>query len=178
MLKSDAYGEALGFHLHSLTLEHAIDIACAMTSGKDDGTDHLLALGCAHTYDLVGAYDKLIDTGLKSDLAAMLYDSVAHVFYYSRQAVGAYVGMGGGEDVGAGAMLAEDAEYAANVSAFSGAGVKFAIGIGSGASLAEGVVALGVDDALSRDECYVLLALVDILASLQHHGAQSQFDES
>ena len=52
--------------------------------------------------------------------------------------------MGVTKDVGVGTMLAKHAKNAVNVSAFFGTRVEFAVGIGSSAAFAKGIVALGV----------------------------------
>ena len=173
VLEPDADGEALGLQLHALVMEHAVDIAGAMAGGEDDGAEDFLAGSGDNADGLVATQQQTVDTGLEAHLAAVLTDAVAHILDDARQTVGADMGMGGGEDVGAGAMLAEDGEDAAHVAALGGAGVELAVGVGAGTALAEGVVALRVDEALARDEGDILLALMDILAPLEDDGAQA-----
>ena len=78
--------------------------------------------------------------GLKMDLAAAVYDGVADVLDYARQAVCAYVRMGIGQYCRAGAVLAEYVQYAVCAAAFLAAGVELAVGICAGSALAKTVV--------------------------------------
>ena len=107
----------------------------------------------------------------------MAEDGFAHVLDDAGQFICTNVGMGIGEDAGAGAMLTEDAENLLSVAALLAAGVEFAVGVCACAALAKGVVALGVDALFGSDAGQVLLAVAHVLATLHHDGAQAQFDE-
>ena len=178
VLEAYADGKPFGFELDALLTEHTIDVACAMAGGKDDGAEDFVALGGDDAADAVAREDESVHTGIEAHLASAAEDGVAHILDDSRQSVGAYMGMGGGEDIGAGSVLAEDGEDAAHITPLGGAGVELAVGVGSCPTLTEGVVALGVDDALTGDEGDVFLALMDIFASLEDDGAQPVLYES
>ena len=86
--------------------------------------------------------------------------------------------MGVGEDGWAGSVLYEDLQDAVGVAALLAARVELAVAVGSCPSLAEAVVALGVNTLLRTDACQVLLALANIFASLHDNRLQSKLDES
>ena len=111
-------------------------------------------------------------------LAAAADNRVAHRLDDLRQAVGADVRMGVGQDVGRGAVLTEHAQDLVRVAAFLRAGIELAVGVGPCPTLAEAVVALGVDQLRARDLRQVLLALVHVLATLQHDGPETQLDQA
>ena len=70
-------------------------------------------------------------------------------------------------------MLAEHIENLLCVAAFLRACIKLSVGVGSGTSLTETIVALTVHLMRSGDEREVCLALAHILSALYHHRAQS-----
>ena len=111
-------------------------------------------------------------------LAAAFQDLVSHSLDDAGQAVGANVRVSVGQNGGRSAELAEHAQNFLYIAALLRSRVEFAVGVGSRAALAEGVVALGVDGVAARNLRYVLAALVHILATFQHHGAAAQFDEA
>ena len=76
------------------------------------------------------------------------------------------------------AVLAEDVEDFFYIAAFLAACVEFAIRVGPCATLAEAIVALGVNGMLARDACDVAFAGMHILASFYHDRAASQLDEA
>jgi hypothetical protein len=116
--------------------------------------------------------------GLKMDLAAAVYDGVADVLDYARQAVGAYVRVCIGQYRGAGAVLAEYVQDAVCAAAFLASGVELAVGVCSGTALAKAVVGLRVDLVGTADGGNIDLAVVHVLAALYHYGAQSQFNQT
>ena len=86
--------------------------------------------------------------------------------------------MGIGQDIRRGTVLAEDIENLLDVATLLAARIQLAIRIGTCPTLAKAVVALRVHLLGLGDERQVLLALTDILATLQNDGTQSEFDES
>ena len=161
-------------------MEIAIDIAGGVAGGENHGAGPLAAVGGAHPFHplAVGREEEGVDTRLKMHFTARLDDLPTHAGDDAREAIGADVGMGVGENIGGGPVLAEDAEDARHVAALLGAGVEFTVGECPGAPLAEGVVALGIDTARTGDGGNVLLAAVDIASALEHHGAHAQLDEA
>ena len=111
-------------------------------------------------------------------LAAAIEDGVAHVLDDARQAVCADVRMCIGEDGCLRTVLAENIQYLLHRTALLRARVEFSVGVGSGASLAEGVVALGIYEMFAGDACDVFFSLVDVLAAFHHDGAQPEFYQS
>ena len=110
---------------------------------------------------------------LKMYLATTSDNGVAHVLDDARQLVGADMRMGIRQDVRRGAMLTEHMENLLDVATLLAAGIELAIAIGTGTSLSKTVVALTIHLLGLGDECQVLLALMDILATLQHDGPQA-----
>ena len=84
------------------------------------------------------------------------------------------MGMGIGQNTGRSAMLTEHVKYLLNAATLLRAGIEFAVAVGTGSTLAEAVVALLVHLLRPRDVGQVLLAVVHILAALQHYGPEAQ----
>ena len=122
--------------------------------------------------------DKPCHLRLEVNFATTGKDGLAHVLDDARQAVGADMRMGVGEDGWAGSVLYEDLQDAVGVAALLAARVELAVAVGSCPTLAKAVVALRVNTLLRTDACQVLLALANILASLHDNRLQPQFDES
>lgn len=130
------------------------------------------------SYDCAVLDDESYHLGLKTDFASATDDGVAHVFYDAREPVGADMRVGIDEDAGGGSVLTEHVEYLVGIAAFLAAGVEFAVGEGSCSSFSEGIVGFGIYGVFAGDEGYVLTAFVDVLASLDDDGTDSEFDES
>ena len=107
-------------------------------------------------------------------LAAGAEDGVTHVLDDARQLIGTDMRMGIGQDGRRGTMLTEHVQNLLYRAALLGTGVQLAVAISTCPTLAEAVVALGVHLLRLRDLRQVFLALVNILATLQHNGAKAQ----
>ena len=116
-----------------------------MPRGQNDRSLVFPPVFKAHPVDHFALHKQGIDTALEIDFATRFADLFTHGFNDARQAVGADVGMGVTKDVGVGPMLAKHAKNAVNVSAFLGTRVEFAVGIGSSAAFAKGIVALWIN---------------------------------
>ena len=180
VLQTHAHGHGFLLDFDACGMEIAIDIAGGVAGGENHGAVPLAAVGGAHPFHppAIGREEEGVDARLKMHFTARLDDLPTHAGDDAREAIGADVGMGVGENVGGGAVLAEDAEDARHVAALLGTSVELTVGEGPGPAFAEGIVALGIDTARTGDGGNVLLTAVDIASALEHHGAHAEFDES
>ena len=111
-------------------------------------------------------------------LAAASQDGQAHVLDDAGQPVGADVRMCVGQNVLLGPMLHEDAQDAVGISALLTACEELAVAVGASSALAKGVVALGIHALFHTYARHILLPFPHVLASLDDHWVQSQFDEA
>ena len=77
-------------------------------------------------------------------------------------------------DVGVGAVFHEEAQHLADVAAFGGARVEFAVAVGPCPTLAEAPVAVGVHLLGAHEGDDVFLALLHGLAALDDDGLHAQ----
>ena len=195
MLQAYTDGESFCFDVDAALCKVAIDVAGRMACSKDDGTVKCGARGMgqgargylcfySHNYSLapcpllLAPNNQPCHLRLEVNFATTGKDGLAHVLDDARQAVGADMRMGVGEDGWAGSVLYEDLQDAVGVAALLAARVELAVAVGSCPTLAEAVVALGVNTLLRTDACQVLLALANIFASLYDNRLQSKLDES
>ena len=75
-------------------------------------------------------------------------------------------------------MLHEDAQDAVGISALLTACEELAVAVGTRSALAKGVVALGIHALFHTYARHILLPFPHVLASLDDHRVQSQFDEA
>jgi hypothetical protein len=116
--------------------------------------------------------------GLEVYLSSITEDGVANGLNDLRKTIGTDMGMGIGQDGGGGSMLTEHPQYLVNGTAFLGAGIEFAVGVGACPTLAETIVALAVHLLGAGDHGQVFLAVMDILSPLQDDGTKAQLDEA
>ena len=142
-------------------------------TGSEDNRTMPFFVSCQTTNHAVTFQQQTGHLRLKMHLTTTSDNGVAHVLDDARQLVGTDMRMGVGEDVRRGAMLTEHLENLLDVATLLAAGIELAIAIGTGTSLSKTVVALTIHLLSLGDECQVLLALMDILATLQHNGPQA-----
>ena len=161
-------------------MEIAIDVARGMPRGEDDRTLKLCAVGCAHSHypTAISGKEEGIDSSLEMHFPSGCFDLFAHSLDDAGQAVGADVGMGIGEDIGGGSVLAEDAEDALDVATLFGTRIEFSVRESSGSAFSKGVVALTVYDVIARDGCEVFFSCINIASALEDDGAYAEFYES
>ena len=70
-------------------------------------------------------------------------------------------------------MLTEDVQYLVNVATFLRTGVEFTVRVGSCPTLAETVVAFGIDLLRTRDLSQITFAVMDILSTFQYDGTKT-----
>ena len=139
-----------------------------MTSGEYDRALKLCAVSGAHSHypTTISGEEKRIDSGLEMHFPSGCFDLFAHSLDDAGQAIGADVGMGIGEDVSGGSVLAEDAEDALHVATFFGTRIEFAVRESSGSAFSKGVIALAVYDVVARDGCKVFFSCINIASAL------------
>lgn len=113
----------------------------------------------------------------EEELAPGVEDRLPDTLHDARQLVGADMGMGLVEDFGRCAVEHERLQRLVVVAALLAAREELAVGEGSGAALAEGVVGIGVDRAVAVDLRDVALAGRDVAPSLHNDGFQPQLDK-
>ena len=109
------------------------------------------------------------------NFAATAENRITYILNDARQSIGANMGMGIGENCSLCTVLTEDIEDLLYTTTFLGTGIEFAVGICPCTALAKTIVALGIHEMFTRNTSNVFLAVVDILATFDHNGSQSQF---
>lgn len=99
-------------------------------------------------------------------------NGVAYVLYHPWQFVGADMRMRVSQNGSGCPMLAKHIQYLVYTAPLLASGVEFAVGIGTGTSFPETIVALAIHFLCFGDERKVFLALSHILSTLYHNGTK------
>ena len=108
-------------------------------------------------------------------LAATCYYALAHILYHTRQFVGTDVWMSIYKDILLCSVLMKNVQNTVYIASFLASGVEFAIGISTGATLAEAVVAIAIHHSLASYFCKVGCTVFHVLASFEHYGLYAEF---
>ena len=148
-----------------------------MTSGENNRA-LIFLVGCGTADYTIVFKQQMCHLRLEMHLATTTKDGVAHILNDTRQLVCADMRMRISEDIRRGTMLTEHVEYLLDIATLLAAGVELAITIGTCPTLAKTVVALRVNLLRLGNLRQVLLALMHILTTFQHDGAQAKLNQS
>ena len=144
-----------------------------MAGRQDDGAEEAFPRARLHANRLAVLQEQGVHTGLETHLAAARLNPLADVLDHAGQLVRADMRMGVRQDGRAGAVLAKDVQYLLHRATILAPGVQFPVRVGTGASLAEAVVRLGVHPVLAADQGDVTLTGAHVLAALDNDGPQA-----
>ena len=184
MFQSHPHGQSFAFDVQMPCVQAAVHIAGRVTRGQDDRLAPQFLLLTAYgihgkqSLHLSVPHEQVGHACLEVHLAAASQDGQAHVLDDAGQPVGADVRMCVGQNVLLGPMLHEDAQDAVGISALLTACEELAVAVGTRSALAKGVVALGIHALFHTYARHILLPFPHVLASLDDHRVQSQFDEA
>ena len=185
MLQAHADGQSFRFYRNLCLRKIAVNVACGVARGQNDRSAKLpfhafsrrQTLHSLHAHHGVAVCHKARHLGLEVHLPTTSDDGVAHVLNHARQLVGADVRMSVGQDACRGPVLAEHVQNLLRGSALLAAGIQLSVGVSPRTAFAKAIVALAVHLLRAGNLCQVALAVVHVLAPLQHHWFQSQLNQ-
>ena len=172
-----AHSEGLGLDTHAAGMEQFVDVARRVARGQHHGSPLDPLVARADTADTAVAEQQVRYAAVETEQAARIEDRPADVPDDIGELVGADMGMRLVEDLGRGAVKDERPERLVVVAALLAAREELAVGKGSRAALAEGVVRVGGNGAVAVDLRDVALARRDVAAALQHDGPEAQLNQ-
>ncbi len=177
MLQTHSHGNAFGLQGNATVQKHGIDVSRRMPRGENHRSLHLGAVGTGHSCATLAVGDKSGNTCSETNLSAAALYGAADGLDNTRQAVGAYVRMGVDKYFPLRAVGMENAQNLLYRSALVASGIEFAVAVGSGSTLSEAVVGIGVDSAGAVHSHKVGSPAVDVLSPLQHDRPYAAFNK-
>jgi hypothetical protein len=153
------------------------DVPRGVPGGQHHGVaKNCIAVGGSHTVYFSVMQNKVCDPRFEAHFAARGDDRLTHGRYDAWQFVGADVRMGIHENVFRCSECGERFQHAGHVPALHAAGVELAIAVGTRATFAETIIAIGIHDMFPVDQRQITAACSNFLAALQNDGFQPAFN--
>ena len=174
MLQTHSHSQSFSFDRDTLTEQMAVHITGRMAGGQNDRSlENPSGVGF-DTFHLAFVHNQAVHAGFKMHLTSALQDGVAHILNDAGQLVCSDMRMGIRQNGCTGSMLTEHIQNLVHTAAFLASGVEFAVGIGTGSSFSETVIALGIYLMLARDAGQIQFPVAHILSTLHHDWAIAQ----